>query len=171
MNSHLCMPKHQPDQFWWFSCSSVYLISLFWQDTFSVNNLFAQLFKLPLPRRIHLLLAGYVSQEDFQSSMGFPVWLWPRICGVICDCDRVCVNVHHRRWAEMFRCEQPPAGLGCPGTVPEGLFYSHSTGQCWHTGQGASNGLQHHFFNLISPLPCYSLKWKLTIFLRDFSQI
>lgn len=69
----------------------------------------------------------------------------------------------------MLRCEQPPAVLRYPGTVPDTLFASHSTGQCWHTGQGASNGLQHHFFNLISPLPCYSLKLKSIIFLRDFS--
>lgn len=81
----------------------------------------------------------------------------------------MCITEGELPW--MLRCEQPPAGLGCPGTVPDMLFSSHSTGQCWYTGQGASNGLQHHFFNLISPLPCCTLKWKSIIFLRDFSQV
>lgn len=126
---------------------------------FSVNNLFAQLFKLLLPRRIHLLLAGYVSQEDFQSSTGFPLWLWPASGVRICVCDGVCVNVPPRRWAGCSGVSSP-SSAGVPRDCPWHLFASHSAGVL-DTGQGASNGLQPHCLNLISPLACSSLKWKL----------
>lgn len=78
----------------------------------------------PLPRRIHLLLPGYVSQEDFQSSTGFDcgqlwwnLYLW-----------YVCINVHHRRWSAVdIEVWAAPAVLRCPGTVPDTLFASHSS--------------------------------------------
>lgn len=58
-----------------------------------------------------------------------------------------------------------------PKDCPLVLFASHSTGQCWHVGQRASNGQQRNMVNLIAPLPHYSLKLRSIIFLGIFSQI
>lgn len=66
-------------------------------------------------------------QENFQSSTGFPFWPWPTSCDSVCICDRVCVNVHHRRWAAV---DAPvwaaPSRAGVPRDCPWcALFFSH----------------------------------------------
>lgn len=118
MNCHLRMPKHQPALFWWFSCSSISNLS-FGRICLLSTTCFAQLFKLPLPRRIRPQLAGYVFQEDFQCPpQDFHFWQWLASH----ERTRVYINVHCKisesEWQRFFRYDQlPVALLWCPRTV------------------------------------------------------